>query len=84
MGNMGGVFSQENTPEGHTETHKSSFFPYKQISGRNGDYVLLRIINAFICDLVRTVQKSHVVNREGSFNIECLLTSLCGSFELYC
>ncbi len=33
-----GSFSQEHTPEGHTETHKSLFFPYKQISGRNGDY----------------------------------------------
>ncbi len=30
--------SEENTPEGRTETHKSSFFPYKQISGRNGDH----------------------------------------------
>ncbi len=35
MGNLGGVFSQENTPEGCTETHKISFFPYKQINGRN-------------------------------------------------
>ncbi len=26
IGNLGGVFSQENTPEGHTETHRSSFF----------------------------------------------------------
>ncbi len=26
MGNLGVVFSRENTPEGHTETHKSSFF----------------------------------------------------------
>ncbi len=25
-GNLGGVFPQENTPEGHTDTHKSSFF----------------------------------------------------------
>ncbi len=32
MGNLGGVFSKENTSEGHTETHKSSFFPYyKQV-----------------------------------------------------
>ncbi len=29
MGNLRGVFSQENTPEGCTEAHKSSFFPYK-------------------------------------------------------
>ncbi len=26
MGNLKGVFAQENTPEGHTETHKCSFF----------------------------------------------------------
>ncbi len=32
MGNLWGVSSRENTPE---ETHKSSFIPYKQISGRN-------------------------------------------------
>ncbi len=31
MGNLGGVLSQENTSEGCTETHKSSFFPYKQV-----------------------------------------------------
>ncbi len=34
MGNMGEVFSHENTPEGHTETHKRSFFSNKQVSGR--------------------------------------------------
>ncbi len=38
MGNLGGAFSQENTPEGCTETHKSLCFPYKQVSGRNGDH----------------------------------------------
>ncbi len=30
--------SYENTPEGRTETCKSSFFPYKQVSGKNGDH----------------------------------------------
>ncbi len=30
-------FSQENTPGSRTETHKSSFLPYKKVSGRNGD-----------------------------------------------
>ncbi len=30
-GEGGGVFSPENTPEGCTETHKSSFIPYKQV-----------------------------------------------------
>ncbi len=69
MGNLRGVFSQENTPEGHTETHKSKLFPYKQVSGRNGDHEWLRMTNAFILsDLVWKVQKSHAANREGSFN----------------
>ncbi len=43
---LGGVLSHENTPEGCTETHKSSLFPYKQVSGRNGDHEWLRITNA--------------------------------------
>ncbi len=38
MGNLGGVISRENTPEGCTETHKSSFFAYRQVSGRNSDH----------------------------------------------
>ncbi len=68
MGNMCGDFSQENTPEGYTETHKSSFFPYKQVSVRNDDHEWLRMTNAFIlCELVWKVQKSHATNREGSF-----------------
>ncbi len=29
--------SQENTPKGHTETHKSLFFPYKQVMGIMND-----------------------------------------------
>ncbi len=33
-----GIFSRENTPEELTSTHKSSFFSYKQVSGRNGDH----------------------------------------------
>ncbi len=68
MGNLGGVFSQEYTLEGHTEIHKSLFFPYKQVSGRNGDHEWLRMTNAFIlCDLAWQIQKSHAVNRDGSF-----------------
>ncbi len=68
IGNLGGVFSQENTPEGSTETYKCSFFPYKQVSGRNGDHEWLRMTNAFIwCDLVWKVKKCYVANREGSF-----------------
>ncbi len=35
---VGGVFSNENTPESHTEIHKSSFFACKQVNGRNGDH----------------------------------------------
>ncbi len=37
-GNLKGVFSQENTRACHTETHKSSCFPYKHVSRRNGDH----------------------------------------------
>ncbi len=49
---------------------KVHFFPYKQVSGRNGDHEWLRMTNALIlCDLVWKVKKSHAVNREGSFNI---------------
>ncbi len=43
----GEFFSQEYTPEGRTETNKSSLFPYKQVIGRNGDYEWLRMTNAF-------------------------------------
>ncbi len=46
MGILEGVFSHENTPEGCTETHKSIFFPYKQVSGRNGYHEWLRMTNA--------------------------------------
>ncbi len=54
MCNLGRDFSRENTPEGCTETHKSSLFPYKQrcylwynqASERNGDHEWLRMTNA--------------------------------------
>ncbi len=70
MGNLRGFFSSANTPEVHTETHKSLFFTYKQVSGRIGDNEWLKKTNAFIlCDLVWTVQKSHAINSEGSFNV---------------
>ncbi len=66
MGNLRGVFSQENTPERRIETHKSSIFPYKQVNGRNDDRECLRMTNAFIsCDLapfstsVKIFQKMH-------------------------
>ncbi len=68
IGNLRRVLSQANTPECHTETHKSSFFSYKQIIGRNGDHEWLRMTNAFIlCDLVWNVEKRCAANREGSF-----------------
>ncbi len=38
IGGGWGGFSHENTPEGRTETHRSSLFQYKQVSGRNGDH----------------------------------------------
>ncbi len=53
MGNLGGVFSLDSTPEGRTKIHKSSLFPYKQVSGENGDHECLKMTNAFIlCDLL--------------------------------
>ncbi len=68
MGNLGGYFSSENTPEGCKETHKSSLFPYKQVSERNVEHEWLRMTNGFILyDLVRKVKKSDAANREGSF-----------------
>ncbi len=48
MGDLGWVFSLENTSEGHTETHKSSLFPYKQVNMRNGDHEWLRMTNTLI------------------------------------
>ncbi len=62
------MFSQENTPQGCTET----LFRYKQVSGRNGDHEWLKMTNAFIiCDLVWKVQKSHAAIREGNFKGKC-------------
>ncbi len=52
----GEFFSHENTQECHTQTHKSKFFPYKQVSGRNGDHEWLRMANTFICDLLWKVK----------------------------
>ncbi len=73
-----GVFSQENSPEGHTETHKVNFFPNKQVSGRHGDHEWLGMTNAFIlCDLVWKVQKGHAATREGSFNELFMLKQRC-------
>ncbi len=69
MGNLWGVFSCENPPEGRLETHISLFFAYKQLSGRNGDHFIL-------CDLLSKVQKSHATNKEGSFKVIRPLLSL--------
>ncbi len=67
---LGGVFTRQNTPEGCTDTDKGSFLPYKQVSGRNGDYEWLRMTSAFIlCILLWKVQKSHAANKGGSINL---------------
>ncbi len=82
MGNLEGVFSCENTPEGRIETHKS-YFSFKQISGRNGNHEWLRMTNAFIlCNLQWKVQKSHAVNREGSFNYLQIYPYICKRFTM--
>ncbi len=82
-------FSRENTPEGCTGTQKSYFFPYRQVSGRNGDNEWLRITNAFIlCDLLWKVQKNHAANRKGSFKMSMRLgheaSFATGSHCLHC
>ncbi len=81
MGNLREVFFfKKILQKVHTETHTSSFIPYKQVSGRNYDHEWLRITNAFIlCDLVWKVQKRHAVNREGSFKV--LLTPAGWSYH---
>ncbi len=57
---------RQTTPEGWTETHKSSFFSFKQVS----DHEWFRMTKAFIlCDLLWKIPKRHAVNREGSFKI---------------
>ncbi len=48
MGDLVGVLSHEYTPEGCTQTHKSSFCPYKQVSGKNGDHELPMLSNYVI------------------------------------
>ncbi len=64
---MRGLF-WENTPDGHTQTHNTSFLPYWQLNGKNGDHEWFRMTSAFIlCDLLWKVLKSHEANREGSF-----------------
>ncbi len=77
----GEFLSHENTLEGCTETHKSSFFPYRQVSGRNGDHEWLRMADAFISfDLVWKVQKSHAANREGSLNLLLIFSIHCNNY----
>ncbi len=65
--------------------HKSSFFPYKQLSGRNGDHEWLRMTKAFIlCDLLWKVQKSRAANREGSFNLLHATGTRMAEYYHYC
>ncbi len=67
-----GSFFLRNTLECLTEIHKSSLFPYKQVSRRNCDHERLRMTNIFmLCDLLWKVQKNHAANREGSFKCYC-------------
>ncbi len=70
-GDLRGVFFlQIYSRRSHRDLQKFIFFPYKQVSGRNGDHEWLRMTNAFIlCDLLWKVQKGHVANREGSFKL---------------
>ncbi len=60
IGNLRGVFSHENTPEGLTETHKRFFFfpPYKQVSGRNGDHEWRRMTKKFRKVMQRTEKEA--------------------------
>ncbi len=70
MGNLRGVFSQENTREGRTETHKSLFFPFKHVSERNGDHEGHRMTNTFIlCNLVWKVQKDMLRTEKGALTL---------------
>ncbi len=70
-------YSDENTPEGHTETHKSWLFPFKQVSRRKCDHEWLRMTNAFILyDLLWKIQKSQAANRECSFIFNVKTTKL--------
>ncbi len=81
----GRFFSRKYSWSLHIDPRKFTFFPYKQVSGSNGDPEWLRMTNAFIlCDLVWKVQKSCATNREGNFKkgIICLsqLTSASTEF----
>ncbi len=68
MAMWGSFFSWQNTPEGCTETHKSSFSPYIQLIRKNGVHEWLRMTNAIIlCDLLWKGEKS---DAEESFNNE--------------
>ncbi len=61
------IFPRKYSRRPHRELQKM-IFPYKQISGRNGDYQWFRMTNAVIlCDLVWKVQKIHAEKIEGRF-----------------
>ncbi len=79
MDNLEGAFSHENTPEGHTDTHKGYFLSIKQISMRICVHEWLRMTNVFIiCDLVWKVQKGYAAKRVGSFNcVDIYLIQCC-------
>ncbi len=70
IGNLGGVFLVKILQKATQRPTKVNFFPYKQVSGRNGEHEWLRMTNAFIlCDLLWKVQKCYAANREGCFNL---------------
>ncbi len=71
MGKLGGnLLKIKYSRRSHRDQQTIILFPYKQIIGRHDDHQLFRMTNAFIlCELLWKVQKSHAVNREGSFNV---------------
>ncbi len=78
----GGFFSRKYSRRLHINPQKF-IFQYKQESGRNGDHEWLRMTNSFILyDLVWKVEKSHAVNREGSFNVGVFIVGLCCTISL--
>ncbi len=76
--------SQENSPEAQTETHKNYLFSIKTSMWEKWWLSWLKMANGFIlCDLLWKVQKSHAVNREGSFNIIFISWSMVNMVNLF-
>ncbi len=77
MGDLGEVFSRTNTIEGHTETHKSLFFPYRKVSGK---MVIMNDLEWRMCSyyMIYYVKNIQAVN---SFKLS-YQTSNCGMYLL--